>query len=399
MSAPRTVSIMGSTGSVGQSAISAIKFANGAGREPVYEIDTLCAHRDVDGLARQAIEFNAKLAVIADESCLDELRNRLHPAGIECAGGDAAVQEAATRPCDRLIAAIVGIAGLHSTFAAVRAGNDVVLANKESMVCAGPLLKQEALKSGAQILPADSEHNAIFQVLERLEDVERLILTASGGPFRTWTREQMLVATPELACAHPRWEMGRKISVDSATLMNKGLELIEASYLFDMPEDRIDVVVHPQSAIHSLVAYRDGSLLAQIGTPDMQVPLSHALSWPNRRQPTAVPLLDLVKTGSFEFEALDDSRFAGVSLARKALRAGGMSPAVLNCANEVAVAAFLEGQCGFLDISLIVENTLEQFSASAHASECARDLDEIEAIDVEARRLASTLLERVSAGA
>lgn len=396
MSAPAIITIMGSTGSIGTSALDVIRHANSVSVHSAYRIDALVAGRNVERLAAQAIEFEARLAVISDETKLDELRARLAGTDIETGAGENAVIEAATRPVDRVLAAIVGINGLPSTLAAVSAGNSIALANKESMVCAGPLLKRRAAEQNVAIVPTDSEHNAMFQVMERREDVEKLILTASGGPFRGKTLTQLRNVTPKMALAHPRWDMGEKISIDSATLFNKGLELIEAAYLFDMPQAQIDVVVHPQSTIHSLVAYRDGSVLAQLGEPDMRTPIAHALSWPNRRQPTNVKPLDLIALGKLDFEELDATCFPAIELSRRALDLGHGAPILLNCANESAVAAFLTSKCRFLDISWIVEMALERF-LSGHMSQQACDsLEAIMAIEAEARELTGALLAEAS---
>ncbi|MEL6756593.1 MAG: 1-deoxy-D-xylulose-5-phosphate reductoisomerase [Pseudomonadota bacterium] len=395
MTEARSLSILGSTGSIGTSALSVVAHANAQETEPVFEIDTLCAGKNVDLLIEQALHFRPNHVVIADESQLDALRVGLSGLDIEIAGGARAVIEAATRPVHRVLAAIVGIDGLPSTLAAVEAGNSVALANKESMVCAGPLLKRTAAEQGVAIVPTDSEHNAMFQVMERREDIERLILTASGGPFRGYKVSDMNSVTRANALAHPRWEMGQKISIDSATLFNKGLELIEALYLFDMPEDQIEVVVHPQSIIHSAVAYRDGSVLAQMGTPDMQTPIAHALTWPERRQTTAVTPLDLIALGQLDFEALDSDVFPSVELSRRALRSGCGAPTVLNCANEGAVAAFLAGQCRFLDISWTVETALERFLNGPMACQDCDNLEAVMAIEAEAKRLTGALLDEV----
>ena len=383
---------MGSTGSIGTSALSVIQHANQLSDEPVYVVDALVAGRDVDKLAAQAKACRASLAVVADENRLADLENLLRGTGIQVAAGSKAVTEAATRPVDRVLAAIVGIVGLPSTIAAIEAGNSVALANKESMVCAGPFLKAAATRQGVAIVPTDSEHNAMFQVMERREDVDKLILTASGGPFRETSLADLNNVTPAMALAHPRWDMGPKISIDSASLFNKGLELIEAAYLFDMPEDQIDVVVHPQSIIHSLVAYRDGSVLAQMGQPDMRTPISYALSWPERRQPSPVERLDLIALGKMDFEVVDSKRFPAIGLSRQAIRLGGGAPTVLNCANEGAVAAFLAGQCRFLDISWIVEMALERFVSSAMASQTCDSLEAVMALEAEARDLTGALL-------
>lgn len=389
---PRSLTIMGSTGSIGTSALSVVQHANSLSETPVFSIDTLAAGSNASLLAEQAIAVGAKQAVIADEAKLAELQERLSGTGVLSFGGAEAVKDAACRPVDRVLAAIVGIDGLASTYAAVEAGNSVALANKESMVCAGPLLKQLAKQKSVAIIPTDSEHNAMFQVMERREDVERLILTASGGPFRKTSMADLESVTPEKALAHPRWEMGRKISIDSSTLFNKGLELIEAAYLFDVPEDQIEVVIHPQSILHSAVAYRDGSVLAQMGMPDMRTPIAHALTWPERRQPAPVEALDLIALGRLEFEDLDSERFPAIELAREAIRLGGGAPTVLNCANEGAVAAFLAGQCRFLDISWVVEKALNRFVSGPLAAQTTDSLDAVMAVEAEAGRLTGALL-------
>ena len=395
MNGSRAISILGSTGSIGTSALSVIEHANAASKDPVFSVDTLCAGKNVDLLIEQARQFMPKHVVIADEGALQRLRNGLADLDISVAAGSNAVNEAAARPVERVLAAIVGIDGLPSTFAAIEAGNSVALANKESMVCAGPVLNRLAASKQVPIVPTDSEHNAMFQVMERREDIARLILTGSGGPFRTLSREALEGVTPDRALAHPKWDMGRKISIDSATLFNKGLELIEASYLFDVPEDLIDVVIHPQSIVHSAIAYRDGSVLAQMGVPDMRTPISHALTWPERRQTTPVEPLDLIALSQLDFEAADTDRFPSIDLCRAALRAGNGAPTVLNCANEAAVAAFLAGQCRFLDISWIVEMALERFLAGSMACEDCETLEAVLAVQAEAERITSALLSDV----
>lgn len=395
MSGVRTISILGSTGSIGTSALSVVEHANAQGAEPVFEIDTLTGGRNADLLIQQAKQHRPHCVVIADPSKREHISDALSGLDIEVHAGADAIEDAAKRPVDRLLAAIVGISGLPSTLAALEAGNSVALANKESMVCAGPLLNRVAAEKQVAIVPTDSEHNAMFQVMERREDVERIILTASGGPFRTTNREELKVVTPRRALAHPRWDMGEKISIDSATLFNKGLELIEACYLFDMSEDQIEVVVHPQSIIHSAVAYRDGSVLAQMGVPDMRTPIAHALTWPERREPTPVERLDLVALSQLDFEALDSARFPAVDLSREAIRLGKGVPIALNCANEGAVAAFLAGQCGFLDISWVVETVMERFLSGSMSCEDCGNLEAVLAIQAEAERLTGALLEEV----
>jgi 1-deoxy-D-xylulose-5-phosphate reductoisomerase len=387
---PRRISILGSTGSVGCNTLDLIS------RTPdAYEVDVLTANQNVGLLASQAIKVGADLAVIADESYLDELRQALDGSGIEAAAGANALLEAAARPVDWMMSAIVGAAGLAPTMSAVREGAVVALANKECLVCAGSLMIEAVARHGGALLPVDSEHNAIFQVFEqeRREAIERIVLTASGGPFREMSLEDMAKVTPEQAVAHPNWDMGAKISVDSATMMNKGLELIEAHYLFDMPGDDIEILVHPQSIIHSMVGYSDGSVLAQLGSPDMRTPIAYTLGWP-RRMAAPVERLDLAKIAQLTFEAPDPVRFPALSLARQALAVGGQAPNVLNAANEVAVASFLSGQISFLDIAAIVEDTLAAVSGSTPQS-----LEDVMAVDKEARRIAGkNLLKRQNSG-
>ena len=395
MNGLRTISIMGSTGSIGTSALSVIAHANALADDPVFAIDTLAAGGNADLLIEQARAFAPKRGVIADEAKLQTVRDGLSALDIEVAAGKSEITAAATRPVDRVLAAIVGIDGLSSTLAAIEAGISVALANKESMVCAGPLLNRMAEAAGIAIVPTDSEHNAMFQVMDRREDLSRIILTASGGPFRTTSRADLETVTPQRALAHPRWNMGQKISIDSATLFNKGLELIEACYLFDVPESQIEVVIHPQSILHSAFAYRDGSVLAQMGTTDMRTPIAHALTWPERRQPTPVEPLDLIALGKLDFESLDSERFPAVQLARQAVMAGNGAPTVLNCANEGAVAAFLAGQCRFLDISWVVETALERFLNGPMACQDCDNFESILAIEAEAKRLTGALLEEV----
>ena len=382
---PRRLSILGSTGSIGCSTLDLV-----ARNPEAFEIEALTANRSVSRLAVQAKRFGARQAVVADEACYADLKEALGGTGIEVAAGPAAVAEAAARPADWVMAAIVGAAGLQPTLAAVRQGSVIGLANKETLVCAGALMTAEVAAHGAQLLPVDSEHNAIFQVLDldQPDKVDRLILTASGGPFRTFSRDEMAAVTPAQAVAHPNWDMGAKISVDSASMMNKGLELIEAHYLFGMAEDRIDILVHPQSVIHSLVAYVDGSVLAQLGQPDMRTPIAYALAWPERMA-TPVERLDLAAIGRLDFEPPDEERFPALRLARAALRAGGTAPTTLNAANEEAVAAFLDERLDFIGIAAVVEETLE-----AHPSRPLASLEEVAAADAAARATARRLLEQ-----
>lgn len=387
MSEPIRVSILGATGSVGVSALDvASTQCEGA---PAFEVVALTANTKVDALARAAIATRAKVAVIADDASFGALKSALAGSGVEPAAGANALVEAASREAEVVVAGIVGIAGLPSTLAAIRQGANVALANKESMVCAGALLRAEARESGARLLPIDSEHNAIFQVLDRPERVEKLILTASGGPFRSASMSEMASATPEQACAHPNWSMGAKISVDSATMMNKGLELIEAAYLFDVPESRIEVLIHPQSIIHSLVAYDDGSVLAQLGLPDMRTPISYAMSWPSRMPLPGLERLDLAKIGRLDFAPPDPQRFPALGLARMAVSVGGGAPVVLNGANEVAVAAFLQRRIGFLTISEVAAQVLEEYLDNPAARGGPASFDDVYELDrwVRARTL------------
>ncbi len=381
--APRRVTILGSTGSVGRNTIDLID------RNPAaFAVEALTACRNVALLAEQARRLRPRLAVIGDPAGFAELKSALAGTGVTVAAGPQALVEAAERPADWVMAAIVGAAGLPPTLAAARRGAMVAFANKECLVCAGPLMMEEVRSHGATLLPVDSEHNAIFQVLDinGLDGVERLILTASGGPFRTADRAAMARATPAQAVAHPTWSMGAKISVDSATMMNKGLEIIEAAFLYGMPDERIDVLIHPQSVVHSLVEYADGSVLAQLGTPDMRTPIAYTLAWP-RRMATPSARLDLAATGRLDFEPPDPERFPALRLARAALRAGGGAPTVLNAANEVAVHAFLEGRIGFLDIERIVEHTLGNVPHRTLDS-----LATVADIDDEARRCAGAAI-------
>ncbi|ARS27173.1 1-deoxy-D-xylulose-5-phosphate reductoisomerase [Sphingomonas sp. KC8] len=380
----RAVTILGATGSVGSSTLDLIE------RTPdAFEVVALTAHSDVAGLAAAARRTGARFAAIGDDRLGPALADALAGSGVETGAGESALIDAASMPADWTMAAIVGCAGLKPVMAALEQGRTLGLANKESLVSAGDLMMQAARGHGATLLPVDSEHNAIFQCLDhaRLESVRRIILTASGGPFRTWSRAEMAAVTPERAVQHPNWSMGAKISIDSATMMNKGLELIEAHHLFPVGHGRIDILVHPQSVIHSMVEYVDGSTLAQLGTPDMRVPIAHALAWPERMV-APVETLDLVRIGSLSFEAPDPDRFPALALARAAVEAGGARPAILNAANEQAVAAFLARRIGFLDIAAIVAQVLDRYDPAAPAN-----LDEVFVVDGEARRLADELME------
>lgn len=386
----RRISIFGATGSIGRSAFDVIRHASMTGAAE-FEIEALAAGSDAQGLTDQARILRPRVAVIADETRFEDLKTSLAGTGIEVAAGNAALNEAATRPCDRVLAAIVGAAGLESTLAAICAGNDVAIANKESIVCGGPLMLEEAKKSGARILPVDSEHSAIFQSLGDGKSLERLTITASGGPFRTWTLDEMARATPKQAAAHPVWSMGIKNSIDSASLMNKALEFIEAAVLFDMPASDIDVLVHPQSIVHGMAHFSDGSVIAQLGAPDMKTPIAYALGWPDRI-PTSVSRLDLAQISRLEFTKVDEIRFPAIRLARDAMMAGPGARVVLNCANEAAVSAFVAEKCGFLDIARVVEAALERFSSGGFASSKCETLEEIAELSRYARMLASDLL-------
>jgi 1-deoxy-D-xylulose-5-phosphate reductoisomerase len=382
---PRSITILGSTGSIGRSTIALLEAAE-PGR---FTVEALVANRDVPVLADQARRLGARMAVVADEAAWPALKAALGGTGIELAAGAAAVEQAAARPADWTMAAIVGAAGLRSTLAALARGGTLALANKESLVCAAELVLRTAAESGALLLPVDSEHNAIFQALagQDPKGVEKIVLTASGGPFRHWDLARMATATPEQAVAHPVWSMGAKISVDSATMMNKGLEVIEAARLFPVHESRIEVLIHPQSAVHGLVQYSDGSILAQLGSPDMRTPIAHALAWPERMA-VGAPRLDLAMLGKLEFSAPDPVRFPALRLAREALQAGGGAPTILNAANEVAVGLFLERRLGFLDIAAVVEETLGALVAEA-GTPLALGVDGILALDALSRREAA----------
>ena len=385
----KRITVLGSTGSVGRSTMALLEAAP-PGR---FAVEALVAGRDVTALAAQARRFGARLAVVADPACLTPLREALAGSGIETAAGPEAVIEAARRPADWTMAAIVGAAGLRSTLAALGRGGTLALANKESLVCAGEIVLAEARRSGATLLPVDSEHNAIFQALDARDPtaIEKIVLTASGGPFRNADLATMRAATPEAAVRHPVWSMGAKISVDSATMFNKGLELIEAARLFPVPEDRIEILVHPQSTVHGLVQYADGSVLAQLGSPDMRTPIAHALAWPERMA-VDVPRLDLVALGKLEFFAPDTVRFPALRLSRAALQAGQGATTILNAANEAAVALFLDRRLGFLDIAAVVEETL-----AALGNPVIDGLEAVLAVDAAARKEAGRLAARRAA--
>jgi 1-deoxy-D-xylulose-5-phosphate reductoisomerase len=380
----KTVTILGATGSVGTSTLDLIERA-----PEQFRVLALTANCDVERLAAAAIRTNAELAVVADESRLEALQSALEGTNTTVAGGAQAICHAARSGADWTMAAIVGCAGLSPVMAAIEGGHTVVLANKEPLVSAGEVILAAAKRHGATLLPADSEHNAIFQCFDaaQAKHVRRIVLTASGGPFRDWTLDRMRGVTPEQAVAHPNWSMGAKISVDSATMMNKGLELIEAARLFPVDPSAIEIIIHRQSVIHSMVEYADGSTLAQLGPPDMRVPIAHCLAWPDRMETPMAPL-DLISIGRLDFEAPDEQRFPALALARRALREGGARPAILSAANEVAVAAFLTRKIGFLEIAAIVADTLDRYDPPAPET-----LDEVLAIDGKARAIAGERVE------
>jgi 1-deoxy-D-xylulose-5-phosphate reductoisomerase len=388
---PIRVTILGSTGSVGRSAIDVIS------REPDrYAVEALVSGADTETLAGQARAVGARLAVVCDPERYRDLADRLAGTGIAAAAGPEAVVEAAGRPCEIVLSAIVGAAGLAPSVAALSGARTVALANKETLVCAGGLFTAAAAARGVRVLPVDSEHNAIFQVLEQsnIDEVSEIILTASGGPFRTFDARALAGVTPEQALRHPNWSMGRKITIDSATLMNKGLELIEAHHLFSVAPDRLGVVVHPQSVVHGLVRYTDGSLLAELGAPDMRTPIAYCLAWPQRR-PAPVKPLDLVALGTMTFEAPDRERFPCLALAEAAMARGSGAPCVLNAANEIAVAAFLDGRIGFTDIARVVEESIAAADRSGDLVDPAT-LEAAAALDRRGRQLGEEAVLRLS---
>jgi 1-deoxy-D-xylulose-5-phosphate reductoisomerase len=391
---PRSVTVLGATGSIGASTIDLLKR-----NRTRYRVEALSAKRNAGLLAQAARAVDARFAAIADPQAYRELKEGLAGSGIEAAAGEAALLEAAQRPADWVMAAISGSTGLKPTLIAAERGAIVALANKECLVCAGALFMRRAASAGATVLPVDSEHNAVFQALSagRREDVRRVILTASGGPFRTWSREAIRAATPEQALRHPNWVMGPKVTIDSATLMNKGLELIEAHHLFSLGPAEIDVLVHPQSVVHGLVEFRDGSVVAQLGAPDMRIPIAHCLAWPERISGPA-PRLDLAAVGTLGFEQPDLDRFPALALARQALETGLSAPTILNAANEIAVEAFLRGQLSFPGIAALVEATLEAAGRQTGLRE-PDSIDEALAIDQNARSMARSLLPEIAAKA
>ncbi|NKX66614.1 1-deoxy-D-xylulose-5-phosphate reductoisomerase [Labrenzia sp. 5N] len=375
------ITVLGATGSIGQSLADLIQ------RNPdSYEVVALVANRNAAGLADMAKALKTGSAILAEETCYPELKERLAGSGIATGAGEAAVLEAVTQDTDIVVGAIVGSAGLKPTMAAIRPGRRIALANKECLVCAGDLFMAKILATGAELLPVDSEHNAIFQVFEtdKADMVEKVILTASGGPFRSVSKTDMARVTPQQALKHPNWDMGARITIDSATMMNKGFEVIEASHLFPVAHDQLGVLVHPQSTVHGLVQYKDGSLLAQLGSPDMRTPIAHCLAFP-RRMNVPVKRLDLAELGTLTFEAPDLDRFPALRLALEAMRAGGMAPAVLNAADEVAVDAFLKGRIGFMDIPAAIEEVLVAMGAGGKLTDAA-GVEDVLAIDAEARQ-------------
>jgi 1-deoxy-D-xylulose-5-phosphate reductoisomerase len=393
-SAERSVTLLGATGSIGASTIDLIKRERDR-----YRVEAVSANKNAAALAALAREVGARFAAVGDPQAYDELKDALSGSGIEAGAGESALIEAAQRPADWVIGAITGSAGLRPTLAAAERGAIVALANKETLVCAGGLFMRRAAAAGATVLPVDSEHNALFQAMSgsRREDVRRVILTASGGPFRTHTAEAIRNATVEQALKHPNWSMGAKVTIDSATLMNKGLEVIEAHHLFALPSEQIDVLVHPQSIVHSLVEFCDGSLIAQLGSPDMRIPIAYCLAWPERINGPA-PRLDLAKHATLTFEEPDVARFPALALARHALEAGGGAPTVLNAANEVAVVEFLSRRLGFGGIVTLVEATLEAAVSRNWTTE-PQNIEDALSIDHNTRLLARALLPEIAAKA
>ena len=391
----RSVTILGATGSIGDSTMDLIRAA-----PERYRVEALTANGNVEGIVKLAKEFKARFVAVADQSKGEELRAALAGTGIETGAGESAVTEAAARPADWVMAAVSGAAGLKPALAAVDRGATVALANKECLVCAGDFFMDRAAKAGACILPADSEHNALFQALAsgNRDELTRVIITASGGPFRTWKAEDIEQATLAQALKHPNWSMGQKITIDSASMMNKGLEVIEASYLFALSPDEIDVLVHPQSIIHGMVEFTDFSVVAQLGTPDMRTPIAHCLGWPNRISKGRAAPLDLAKIGSLTFEAPDYARFPGLKLAYDALRTGHGATTVYNAANEIAVAAFIAGQIRFGAIARLVEGTMDAWVRAGNLAPLTSADDAI-SVDHKARKLAASLLPEIAAKA
>jgi 1-deoxy-D-xylulose-5-phosphate reductoisomerase len=383
---PRRISIFGSTGSIGCNTLDVISHLGGRER---FQVLAVTGRRNTNLLAHQAKEHGAEIAVTADENRYNELKKALAGSGVEAAAGEAALIEAAQRDADWFMAGIVGMAGLAPTLAAARHGADIALANKECLVSAGALFQSEIARGGGRLLPVDSEHNAIHQVFDRSQphSIERIILTASGGPFRALDPQEMAAVTPDSAAAHPNWSMGTKISIDSASMFNKALEMIEAMHLFDMRPDQIEVIIHPQSVIHSMVGYRDGSVLAQLGTPDMRTAIGYALTYPERPS-LPVERLDFARLAQLDFEAPDETRFPSLSLARRAMREGGLSGAILNGAKEVALEAFIDGRIGFLEMAEIVAGVMDRLGTGG----AAVSIEAVYTADDAARRHAGELV-------
>jgi 1-deoxy-D-xylulose-5-phosphate reductoisomerase len=391
----RRLTILGSTGSIGVSTLSVVDHARKTYGEDAMPLEALTAQSNVEKLAEQARKYRPRRAVIGDANLHERLKSLLEGTGIETAAGKQAVTDAAGMPAEMVMVAIVGAAALPPALKAVERGATLALANKECVVAAGGLFRRKLMASRATVIPVDSEHNAAFQCLEfdQSHAIDKVILTASGGPFREWTREAMENVTPEQAVAHPNWSMGAKISVDSATLMNKGLEVIEAHFLFALPPEQLDVIVHPQSAVHCLVTYKDGSMLAHLSAPDMRTPITHALAWPRRIDGPA-QRLDLAALGKLTFEAPDRTRFPCLALAEACLHQGGLTPTILNAANEIAVEAFLDRRIGFYDIARVVEGTLSADSSNVTEAE---DLDTVLEVDRRARENAAALCRKLAA--
>ncbi len=401
----RTVAILGATGSVGQSTLDLVRQENrkatGTSHDGPLSVEVLTAEKRVTELIEVAKEFRPKRVAIGREDLFEPLKDGLAGLGIQVDAGRKALVEAASGSADWVMAAIVGAAGLEPTLAAVDRGATVAFANKECLVCAGDLFMDRVRQSGGVLLPVDSEHNAVFQVFDfdHSETIEKITLTASGGPFRTWSREQMSKARPDEAVAHPNWSMGQKISVDSATLMNKGLELIEAFHLFPVAPHQLDILVHPESIIHSLVTYRDGSVLSQMGSPDMRTPIAYTLAWPSRMETPVAPL-DLAGLGRLTFESPDAERFPALGLTLDCLQTGGSAPTILNAANEVAVARFLRGDIGFLEITEVVKATLDALEGTSNGGQGGNRLTSLEGVfdvDRQARDWAERWTDKVTA--
>ena len=394
--AVRSITLLGATGSIGKSTVDLIKRGQNGNRGR-YRVEAVVANRNAAQLAQIARDIGARFAVVSDASAYRELKDALSGTGIEAASGEAALLEAAERPAEWVMGAMTGAVGLKPTLAALKRGATVAIANKECLVCAGGVFMRTAAKSGATVLPVDSEHNAIFQALGsgRREDVKLVILTASGGPFRTWTKDQMRTATLEQALKHPNWSMGPKNTIDSATMMNKGLELIEAQHIFGLKPHELDVLVHPQSIVHGLVEYRDGSVVAQLGSPDMRIPIAHCLAWPERIDGPA-ERLNLARIGNLAFEAPDTDRFPALRIARQVLEAGGATATVFNAANEIAVAAFVDRKLGFAGIAALVEATIDA-AERRNATDEPQNIEDALAVDHIARSLAQDLLPEIAA--